>query len=226
MSRFYSLLLAFTLAAVSLPAGAGEIVDRIVATVNGQIILQSDWDDALKYEAFVDNRSLDQFSSAERKAALDRLIDQELLREQMHSTDFQHVTPREISDRIQDIRKQYPEASTPDGWQSTLDHYGFTEQTLQDHVALQTDLLRLIDARLRPNITIDSKSIESYYNQEMVPHQSGAQPASLAEVTPKIKELLTQEKMNQLLVAWLQNLRSGSEIRTEPFATESDSEVR
>jgi hypothetical protein len=33
-------------------------------------------------------------------------------------------------------------------------------------------------------------------------------------VTPKIKELLTQEKVSELLVAWLQNLRAGSDIRT------------
>jgi len=39
-------------------AFAGEIVDRIVATVNGHIILQSEWEDALFYEAFVAGRSL------------------------------------------------------------------------------------------------------------------------------------------------------------------------
>ena len=31
----------------------------------------------------------------------------------------------------------------------------------------------------------------------------------------KIKELLTQKKISQLLTAWLQNLRAGSEIRAE-----------
>jgi len=31
------------------PALAGEVFDRIVATVNGHIILQSDWNAALRY---------------------------------------------------------------------------------------------------------------------------------------------------------------------------------
>ena len=78
--------------------------------------------------------------------------------------------------------------------------------------------MRLVDARLRlPNVSVDSKSIESYYNQQLLPQlrQSGAKEVPLAEVTPKIKELLTQQRMNELLVAWLQNLRSGSEIRRE-----------
>jgi hypothetical protein len=80
--------------------------------------------------------------------------------------------------------------------------------------------MRLVDARLRPTVQIDSKSIESYYNRELVPQlrQSGAQSIALAEVTPKIKELLTQQKVNELLVAWLQSLRSGSSIHIEGAA--------
>ncbi len=68
-----------------------------------------------------------------------------------------------------------------------------------------------------PSVTVDSKSIESYYNQELLPQlrQSGAQNVPLAEVTGKIKELLTQKKISQLLTAWLQNLRAGSQIRGE-----------
>jgi hypothetical protein len=78
--------------------------------------------------------------------------------------------------------------------------------------------MRLVDTRLRPNVSVDSKSIESYYNQQLLPQlrQSGEKDVPLAEVTPKIKELLTQQQMNQLLMAWLQNLRSSSEIRREP----------
>ena len=77
--------------------------------------------------------------------------------------------------------------------------------------------MRLVDARLRPSVTVDSKSVESYYSEELLPQlrQSGGQDVPLAEVTPKIKELLTQQKINQLLTAWLQDLRSGSAIRAE-----------
>jgi peptidyl-prolyl cis-trans isomerase SurA len=207
--------LAFLVAPASL--WAGEVLDRIVATVNGHIILQSDWDEALRCQAFEDGRSLEQLPSSEHKAALDRLIDQELLREQMHSSDFQHASAQEVAQRMQDIRGQYPQAATPEGWQAVLSRGGLTEEELKQHVSQQLDLMRLVDARLRPNVSVDSKSIESYYNQQLLPQlrQSGAKEVPLAEVTPKIKELLTQQQMDQLLVAWLQNLRSGSEIRRE-----------
>ncbi len=95
------------LLAVPSVSWAGDVLDRIVATVNGHIILQSDWDDALRCQAFEDGRPLDQLPPSEHKAALDRLIDQELLREQMRSSDFQHASDTEVAQRIQDIRKQY-----------------------------------------------------------------------------------------------------------------------
>jgi len=216
------------LLAIALPARAGDVLDRIVATVNNYIILQSEWQDAVRYEAFVAGRPLDQLQATDRKAALDHLIDQELLREQMRSSGFPHASSEEVEKRIQEIRKQYPGAESEAGWQAALARYGLSEDELKRRIALQVDIMGLVDARLRPNVVIDSKSIESYYNQELVPQlrQSGAQQVPLAEVTPKIKELLTQQKMNQMLVAWLQDLRSGSRIRTETGPMESEGQLR
>ena len=219
---------AVVLLALVVPVRAGDVLDRIVATVNHQIILQSEWQDAVRYEAFVAGRPLDQLQSSDRKAALDHLIDQELLREQMNSSGFPHASSQEVEKRIQEIRKQYTGAESEAGWQATLVHYGLTDGELKRRVGLQVDLMGLVDARLRPNVIIDSKSIESYYNQELLPQlrRSGAEQVPLAEVTPKIKELLTQQKMNQMLIAWLQDLRSGSQIRTETEPPDSGGQLR
>src|SRR4029077_275370 len=90
--------------AIALPARAGDVLDRIVATVNNHIILQSEWQDAVRYEAFVAGRRPDQLQPGDSKAALDRLIDQELLREQMRSSGFPHASSEEVEKRIQEIR--------------------------------------------------------------------------------------------------------------------------
>ena len=103
------------------------MIDRIVATVNGHIILQSDWNDALRYEALLSGRSLSLFSEEDRRSVLDRLIDQELLAEQMKSASFSHASESEAQAQIADARKQYPEAATDEGWQQILDRYGLTQ---------------------------------------------------------------------------------------------------
>jgi len=194
-------------------SASAEIIDRIVATVNGRVILQSDWDAAVCYEAFVDGRSLDQVTTADRKAALDRLIDQELLREQMRNSESRTAV-EEVEKRIHDIRQHYAGAQDGAEWGAVLQRHGMTEKGLEARIATELDVMRLVDSRLRPTIQIDNRSIESYYQQTLIPQlrQSGANEVPLAEVTPKIKELLTQQKMDQLLVAWLQNLRAESEI--------------
>lgn len=216
--QFFSLIIALLMA----PSLRAEVLDRIVATVNGHIILQSDWDDAVRAEAFLNGRPAEQPSAPERKAALDRLIDQELLREQMRSSDFRHANADEIAQRIQEIRGQYPDAQSDQAWNDILKRYSMSADELKQRVTLQLDLAKLVDAKLRPSVNIDSDTIESYYNQQLLPQlkQAGAAEVSLDSVTPKIKELLTQQKVNELLVAWLHNLRSSSEIQTEGLPTD------
>jgi len=211
--------LALILGARARPASAGEVIDRIVATVNGHIILQSDWNDALCYEALLNARPLVKFTAEDRRAVLDRLIDQELLGEQMKSNLFPHATEEEAAKQVADARKLYPEASTAAGWQNILGKFGLTEKALIAHVQQQIDLMRLVDAHLRPAVQIDSKSIEAYYRDTFVPQlkQSGAAEVALADVSAKIRELLTEEKVNELMVSWLQSLRSESRVSVPGF---------
>src|SRR5580692_6317945 len=195
--------------------GSAQVIDRIIATVNGHIILQSDWDEALCYEALLTHRTLTQFTDDDRRAVLDRLIDQELLREQMKSADFSHATDAEVATRIADARKYYPQATSSEAWQALLAQYHLTEKDLLARVRQQIDVMRLVDARLRPAVQIDSKSIEEYYRDQFVPKlkQSGASEVPLAEVSAKIRELLTEQKVSELLVSWLQTLRSEGQVR-------------
>ena len=205
-----------------LPRVRAQVIDRIVATVNGHIILQSDLDEALRYEALLNGRGRNDFSDDERKAVLDRLVDQELLGEQMKSAFFQHASESEAAERVADARKQYPEAKTSEGWQVVLTRFQLTEKDVLGHVQQQIDLMRLVDAHLRPAVQIDSKSIEAYYRDKFVPQlkQSGTGAAPLEEVTGKIRELLTEEKVNELLVSWLQSLRSESKLSFSGAANE------
>jgi peptidyl-prolyl cis-trans isomerase SurA len=207
--------LAVLMSALVLPAAhAGQVIDRIVATINGHIILQSDWDEAMCYESLLNGKAINQFSNEDRRAVLDRLIDQELLGEQMKSAYFQHASEAEAAARVAEARKAYPEAATTEGWQSVLARFGLAEKDLISHVQQQIDLMRLVDARLRPAVQIDSKSIEVYYREKFVPQlkQSGAGDVPPADVAAKIRELLTEEKVNELMVSWLQSLRSESKV--------------
>jgi hypothetical protein len=197
---------------------AGDIIERVVATVNRRPILQSDWDEEVRYEAFVNHRPLSSVNAADRKVALDHLIDQELLRQQIKEDEAEGVlqpSSPNVEKRLQEIRRQYAGAAKPAVWQADLQRYGLREEDLARHVLLQARLERLIDVRLRPTIHISHSSIESYYQQQLLPElrRAGVKDVPLVEVSPKIEELLTQRRMNELLASWLHDLRSQSDIR-------------
>lgn len=222
-------------AAMSLPAlllgpspARADVIDRIVATVNGQIILQSDWDEALAFEALASNRKPQDFTDDDRRAVLDRLIDQELLREQMNSAEFKHATDEEVAARAAKARKLYPEATTTEGWQNVLVRFHLNEKLFLTHVRHEIDLMRLVDAHLRPTVDIDSKSIEAYYRDQFVPKlkQAGATEVPLAEVSGQIRELLTQQRVDELLISWLHTLRTESQVNTAAYSSASDAGVQ
>ncbi len=209
-------VLAVLLAA--LPAHAGEVLDRIVANVNGHIILQSEWDDAANFEAFTNNKPITAFSTSDRRAVLDRLVDQELLREQSRTSEVHVASDADaVTARLSDLRKLYPDAASEQGWQTLLLKFDFTEEELRTRLALQLDLLRLVDNRLRPGTDVDDKAVEDYYHQIFLPelHRSGAADVPLADVSGKIRELLIQQKVNESLADWLKSLREASTIRMQ-----------
>jgi peptidyl-prolyl cis-trans isomerase SurA len=205
----------------SMPLRAGQIVDRMVANVNGHVLLQSDWEEELAFEAFLDARSPDSFSLEERKAALDRLIDQELLREEVRPSE--ETSAEQIAARITEVRKLHPEAATEDGWHSALQHYGLTQPVLEKRLGQSIQLMRLVEARLRPSIQIDQKAVESYYQDELLPElkKAGSREVALPEVFGHIRDLLAEQRLNQLLHGWLTSLRSTSRIQT-PAASLGD----
>ncbi len=201
-------------AALAAPATAGQIVDRMVANVNGHILLQSDWEEELAFEAFVDGRPSDSFTAEERKAALDRLIDQELLREQVRPSE--EAPAAEIARRVSEVRKLHPEAVTDDGWHAALLRWGLTQPELEKRLGESMQLMRLVEARLRPSIQIDQKAVESYYHDQLIPElkKAGNREVALPEVFGHIRDLLAEQRLNQLLRGWLASLRSASHIQT------------
>jgi len=193
---------------------AGEVIDAIAATVNNHIILQSDWDDEVRYECLMSGRPVESLSAADRGAALDRMIEQELLREQMNVADFKLADPAEIEKQLESVKQAYPADHNGESWSAALARYQLSDDEVRTHVALEFNQLRLIDARLRPSIQIDSVAVENYYRQQILPTMgSGRAQITLTQASPKIREILLQQRMNDLLASWLDTLRGQAQIR-------------
>ena len=199
---------------------AGEVIDRIVAKVNRDIILQSDWDDAIRYEALMEGRAAAQIGEVDARAVLDRLIDQTLLRQQMTAYRLSPVTADEINDKLAEVRKQFPGAETDQGWRALLDRYDLTEADVRERVTAQLQMLEFIDLRLRPSIRVPRVEVETYYREQLLPQlgpeaQRDKDKPPSAEVSAKIREILRQQKLEAALNEWLKGLRAQSDIHLQ-----------
>ena len=212
-------LLTALIMALARSSPAGQIVDRVVTSVNGHVVLQSDWEQEVALEAFSNARDPDSFTIIERNAALDRLIDQELLREQVRPS--QPAPAELVAARVSELRKLHPECATDDGWRAALQRYGLTQKSLEKRVGDQIQLMKLVEDHLQPSIQIDQRAVETYYHDQLVPEmkRAGGPAAPLPEVFDRIKDLLAERKMNELLSVWLASLRSGSHILTPESST-------
>jgi hypothetical protein len=211
MRVFLNLVLLLLVAVVAWP---GEVVDRMVAVVNRQVILQSELEETEHVELLLQGKPLSESTRAEVDSVLDRLIDQALLQQQIVNSYVLEPTVEEISFQVREIRAQISGAAVDEKWQAMLAAYGVTEKDVQMHIASQVRILKFIDLRFRTVARVDRASIASYYQEKLLPElrKQGAAEPPLSQVTGKIEEILTEQRINDLLNSWLQALRSQAHI--------------
>jgi hypothetical protein len=202
-------------------ATASEVLDRVVATVNGHVILLSDWQDEIRFGCFSSGKKLAEATREEKQAALERLIDQELLREQMRDTDAQAVSPQEVEDQLKSLKEDYTRSHAGEDFASALSKYGLSESYLRERVAAELRQLKFIDSRFRPSVQVSTAEVQAYYEEQLVPKLPPSDPVNLNEVTPKIREILAQKKIDEMLDAWMETLRSQAQIKTFPIGSDS-----
>jgi hypothetical protein len=218
MKRTLSITALFLfLALAAAPAAfAGEVLDGVVATVNRAPILRSDWNEAVRFEAFMQQKPLADVTDADRAAALRRMIDRQLLQAQMQEARYMRPSDSDLDADIEKLRAQIPGADNPQGWAKSLAAYGLSEAILKDHLRDEVQVMNFLEVRLRPEVKVEPAEIEAYYNQQLLPdlQKTGTAALSLDQVEPKIRELLTQQRIDELLSVWLHNLRQQAEIRS------------
>jgi SurA N-terminal domain len=206
----------FLLPATAAPTFAGEIIDGIVVTVNHKPIFRSDWDEAVCYELFMQRKPVTQVTEADRVTALQRLIDRQLLKSQMSDIRYLQPSEEDLRGDVAKLRSQVPEGGNDQSWQKLLAGYGLTEELLKDHLRAEVEVMNFVEVRLRPTVHVQPEEVAAYYHNQLLPdlERTGGKVISFEDVEPRIRELLTQQHMDELLDAWLHNLRQQARIWT------------
>ena len=193
-------------------------MDRIAATVNGELVLESDLDEEERFTRLYPYGVAD--DKTPREQALTRLIDRTLILQQLSSFPRAQITDADVAKEEADLRKDLPacaniDCTTDKGWQAFLASDGFTEDELRDRLRQRAQVLRFIEQRFRSAVHIDDKQIADFYSSTMLPEYAKQHAAAppLDSVHDRVQEVLLQQQVNAMLDEWLKTLRDSGRVR-------------
>lgn len=217
--------LHFVLLLLLAGSGQAQVVDRMVAVVNKQVILESELDQATRVEFLLQAKPIDQLAQTGRIATLERLIDRSLLDQQIVDPAMLNPSAEDLAAKIKEIREDLPGAGSNERWNAILVSYGLTQQDVEDQLTSQFRILRFIDLRFRGLVQVDKDAITAYYQDRFLPEvrkRNVAEP-KLSEVSDKIEQILAEQRIDGLLNNWLKTLRAQAHIeRMLPEAASSN----
>jgi peptidyl-prolyl cis-trans isomerase SurA len=198
--------------------GQGVVLDRLIAVVNGDVILESDVEEERRFEEVQPYRAAVRFT---RDRIIERLIDRALILQQAALQPEDAVPDKDLDDQLATVRKDIPackqyHCETEDGWKRYLGDHGFTEAEFSARWRQRMQLLKFIEVRFRNGIRITDDEIKAYYEKTMLPEyvKRNVTPPKLETIQKRIEEVLLQQEVGALLQDWLKSLRAQGSVRT------------
>jgi peptidyl-prolyl cis-trans isomerase SurA len=197
--------------------GPGVVLDRVIAVVNGDVILDSDVDEERRFEEIQPYRAMAVFT---RDRTIERLIDRALILQQAALAPEDAVPDKDLDAQLLTLRKDIPackqyHCETDAGWQKYVEDHGFTVEGFRERWRKRMELLKFIEVRFRNGITISDDQIKSYYEKTMLPEYAkrNVTPPKLETISNRIEEVLLQQEVGALLEVWLKSLRAQGSVR-------------
>ena len=192
-------------------SGGGEIVDRMVAVVNGGgLITYSDllWQLALEPDAPLDNPRTEDL-----RRALAELIDQRLVLLEAAKMPHAHATEKEIVDAETELIRHFPSLEE---FQRRLDRVGLTSEQLAEVIHDRLDMEKYLDFRFRSFTVVTPQEVESFYRDVYVPRHRRVSPGAivpeLKTVYDNLQKRLIERKVRADTDAFLDEARSNAQI--------------
>ena len=161
-------LALFSILALLLPLNLrGEVVDRIVALVNGEVITLSELDQMGQpfYEKVRQSSTAGEREEKLKKArieVLDRLIENRLLEEEMKKQKIE-VPDRDVDAAVQDVLKS--SNLTENDLKKGLAREGFTYSAYRQRIRDELGKMRLINREIKSKIVIGEEALREYYQK-------------------------------------------------------------
>jgi hypothetical protein len=181
--------------ALALSCATAAVVDRIAVVVGKTVITESEVVREVRLTEFLNQQPLD-LGPAARRAAAERLVDQQLIRNEMVTGRYPMPSESEAAAMVLKYRQEnYP----GNGFHEALQRYGLTEEDLKQHLLWQLAAIRFTDLRFQSGLPPS-------------PGQSANRMQSDAAVS------VANPDVDRQLDAWLKEMRTNTRIQFKPGA--------
>lgn len=186
-----------------------RVVDRIVARVEDDIILQSQVRELAAFQMLVEGRA-----ESDDKL-LEELIEQWIVETEATESHFPQPAQSEVDRELSRLQNQF---GSPEKYAVRLRDLGLSPDEVRELLSQQIYVERYVDYKFRPTVQVESADVDTYYKNELVPElQRNNQPVpDRTSVDKQIREVLTQRGISSLTAKWLDDTKSRLKIEIEP----------
>jgi hypothetical protein len=209
----FVVLLAAALAGRASEAAASpqssRVVDRIVARIEGDIILQSQVRELGAFQQLIEGHAEND------SQLLSELIEQWMVQTEASASHFPDPAQSEVDRELSRLTASF---ASPEAYSAKLRELGLSADEVRQLLARQIYIERYLDYKFRPTVQIEPADIAAYYQKELLPElakQNQTAPRQ-ADVEEQIREVLVQRGISTLTAKWLDETKSRLKIEQTP----------
>lgn len=184
-----------------------EVVDRLAVTVGSTVITELQIDEDLRVAALLNGKPIVRDTEA-RRAAADRLVEQQLIQHEIELSHYPPPTDQEVSIFYSQVEQTL---GGPESLRKFLGQYDVSEPTLRTHLSAELATLRFIEVRFTPDISVSEVEIEVAYRRKIAALHATApgmqSPVLDSSERAKLSQGLLAERTDAALNSWLAESR-------------------
>ena len=177
-----------------------ELIDKLAITVGQQVITELGIDEDLRVIALINGEPVNRSLEA-RRAAADRLVQRLLIQHEMEVSRYPLPSDQEVSIYLQQVENSLGGESA---FPNLLKSYNLTQATLVNYLKAQLTMLRFIEYRFSPDVSVSDADIDLTNQTE---HPGVAPPPLTQAKRDAISQKLTEERTDAALNSWLAESR-------------------
>lgn len=185
------------------PAGA-EIIDRVLAVVNGAVILQSDSRGALRLGLIEMPEG-----AGPLRTVLDRLIERRLVLIEVQRSGSPEPFGAAVDARLGEVRRRF---ASDEAFAAVLAEVGLTEEQVRAFIKDDLRMAAYLQQRFGATIQPSESEIVEFYRANPGRFTRGGALRPFSEVSEEARALVIEERRAATVREWMAGLRRRADI--------------